>query len=496
MSFSTFVGRREELKLLDRLWSSQRSTLVIVYGRRRIGKTRLLTHWLEEHEDDALYWMAEPTSKLDQLRSFSQALINFADPETPASPDFTYDSWEHALRQASLLARERRVALFIDEITYIIDVDPDIVGTLQKAWDQWLSKSNVMMALCGSQMGLMQKHLLRYDAPLYGRATATVKLPPLPFSATREFFPNYSAEERVQIYGIWGGIPAYWERLDLNVSIMENLQYQLSTSNTWMLDESRLLLQDFVSDPYNYVGIMRAIADGKHSLGEIADRIGISGSPTSMYLSILRDTGFVVRRVPVTKRGTESRMGRYYVTDPYLRFYYRFLAAYHSKLALGKQSQMLDNIEENLPQFIEDNTWQELCHQWVLLAGDRGVLPFSVEEVGSEWKRSYTIDIVGLNREKRSLVLGSCDWANTPDPEAAVNDLIRRTPRILPDDGEWSVHYLLCSAHNGWSAKEKEAAVTLTENQRKRKKNWHPTGVQFLTLEDIDNDLDAWSMSD
>ena len=134
--------------------------------------------------------MAEPTSALDQLRSFSQALVSFADPDTPASPDFTYDTWEHALRQVSLLAKEKRIAVLIDEVTYIMDVNPNIVGALQKAWDHWLSKSNLMLALCGSQMGLMQRHLLDYQAPLYGRATAQLKLLPLPFGATGRFFPK------------------------------------------------------------------------------------------------------------------------------------------------------------------------------------------------------------------------------------------------------------------------------------------------------------------
>lgn len=158
MFASDFIGRGEELKLLDNLGNAPKASLLILYGRRRVGKTRLLTHWLQRYGANALYWVAEPTSAFDQLRSFSQAINNFATPDAPAPPHFTYGSWEHALRQAAQLTNaQRRLALFIDEVTYLMDVNPAIVGTFQKAWDMWLSKSNIFLALSGSHMGLMQQ---------------------------------------------------------------------------------------------------------------------------------------------------------------------------------------------------------------------------------------------------------------------------------------------------------------------------------------------------
>ncbi|MEM7798974.1 MAG: ATP-binding protein, partial [Chloroflexota bacterium] len=200
MGISEFRGRKAELKLLDELWSMPRSTLLILYGRRRVGKTRLLTHWSNNHSADSMYWVAEPTSAYDQLRSFSQALYNFSHPDTPAPLEFTYATWEQAFQQVARISQERRLALFIDEVTYLIDVDPKIVGVLQKVWDHHLSSANLFMALSGSQMGLMQKQMLSYEAPLYGRATAQVKLPPLPFDVTPEFFPQYGSKERIAIY--------------------------------------------------------------------------------------------------------------------------------------------------------------------------------------------------------------------------------------------------------------------------------------------------------
>jgi AAA+ ATPase superfamily predicted ATPase len=450
---------------------------------------------MKRHGENGFYWMAEATSAFDQLRSFSQAIANFIDPETSAPLDFTYANWEQALRQVALLSRERRIAVFIDEVTYLMAVNPAFVPTLQKAWDQWLSDANVVLALSGSQMSLMQKQLLSYDAPLYGRATIQMNLPPLPFSVSRRYFPDYTIAERVAVYSIWGGVPAYWERIDPSLSPVENLRVQLEPSNAWLLDEPRLLLQDFITDLYNYVGIMRAMAQGEETLSGISERSGLSGGPASKYLSILRGTGFVERRVPVTERSNDSRRGRYFVTDPYLRFFYRFLAAYQSKLAMGQQRQMMESIERSLPGFIESNTWQELCREWLIRASDQGEIPVPVEHVGSEWKRTFTIDVVGISEAERSLVLGCCLWQDEPADVEPLADLVRRTSSLLAAGEEnWRVYYI-GFASSGWSEaamREAEALVSAEKTGRGRRK-WHAQGIRFVDLNALDKDLTEWT---
>lgn len=460
-----------------------------------MGKTRLLTRWMQQGQNNSLYWVAEPASALTQLRSFSRSLMSFIDPETPVPADFTFANWEQALRQIALHAQERRLAIFIDEVTYLIDVNPDFVGILQKAWDQWLSNTNVMLGLCGSQMGLMQKHLLDFDAPLYGRATTTMKLPPLPFGTTKDYFPAYDAHERAMVYAMWGGVPAYWERLDPEKSVLENLRLNILPTHAWMVDESRILLQDFITDLHNYVGILRAMADDQQALGEISNRTGLSGSKASFYLSVLRDTGFVERRVPITQRGTDSRRGRYFVTDPYLRFFYRFLSANQSKLALGQWQQVMHLIEEKMPTFIEANTWQELCREWLLIAGAHDGIPVPVEEVGSEWARNYIIDVVGISEAERCLILGNCAWNGKPMDAGDIADLVEKTPHALPRKGKWTVYYVLFSA-GGWTAEAREVAKKIIgESDTSRgKKKWQPAGIRLLDLKEIDEDLTRWSV--
>jgi uncharacterized protein len=244
--FKDFKGRFRELALLDELWAASEATLLILYGRRRVGKTRLITQWLQQSRERALYWVAEPSSATDQLRSFSQAIYNFANPQAPAPPEFSYATWQQAWQQVANLAQTERLALFIDEFTYVLAVDPGVAGLLQNMWDQALKQSNLFLTLCGSHLGMMHRHMLAYQAPLYGRATRQLFLQPIPFGYTRDFFPGYQPDERVAIYAIFGGIPAYWERINPQQSISDNIRRQLLTPNNLMQAEPRLLLQDFV----------------------------------------------------------------------------------------------------------------------------------------------------------------------------------------------------------------------------------------------------------
>jgi uncharacterized protein len=488
-----FVGRKVELDLLDSLWTSGRSSLVILYGRRRVGKTRLLTHWLRNQKPNSgFYWMAEATSPHDQLRSFTQTFAAFEDPELDIHKDLTFPTWEHSFRQIAKLAQEQRVAVLIDEVTYIMEIVPEFVSSLQKAWDQWLKNSQVMLVLSGSDLGLIEKGLLSYKAPLYGREAARMQLTPLPFSATKLFFPQYDAVERTKIYSMWGGIPAYWERLNSpDESVMENLKQQLRLSNNWLVEEARILLRDFITDTHNFVGILRAVSEGYEVFSEISERAGISSGHTSRYLSILRETGFVERTTPVSdKNPDKSRKGRYVVTDPYLRFYYRYLSMSQSKVAMGRTNELVEAIEDDLPDFIR-KTWIELCQHWVALAASHGKLPVAVDEIGREWKSSDYIDVYGLAEKERTLVLGHCFWEEEAvDPQSLLDWIVKSDVISMLPKGKWSV-YLAGFSSSGWTGKETEA---LLKEARRLTRKWDVVDLLLMDLEEVDEDLFNWTI--
>ncbi|MCZ7668746.1 MAG: DUF234 domain-containing protein [Chloroflexi bacterium] len=203
------------------------------------------------------------------------------------------------------------------------------------------------------------------------------------------------------------------------------------------------------------------------------------------------------RRVPMTERSTDSRRGRYFVTDPYLRFYYRFLAAYQSKLAMGQQQQMLVTIDEHLPEFIQANTWQELCQEWLLLASAQDEIPAPIEEVGSEWKRSFTIDVVGISEADRSLVLGCCLWNTEPLNLEPMHELVKRTSAIIPKGEEdWQIYFVGFAA-GGWTetAVAEANAVIVDDKVGRARRKWQATGIRLVDLDTIDEDLERWSDS-
>ena len=485
-----FVGRITELNLLDELWARDKATLLILYGRRRVGKTRLLTYWVQQADRRALYWVAEPSSALDQLRSFSQAIYNFANPTLPAPPEFAFASWEQAWQQVAVLAKTERLALFVDEFTYLLEVDPSIAGKLQNLWDHLLSSTNLDLVLCGSHLGMMQRHLLAYQAPLYGRATAQLRLQPLPFGITSSYFPDYDADERVAIYAIWGGIPAYWERLNATQSISDNIRRELLTPNNLMQAEPRLLLQDFLSEPHNYVGVLRAIANNARTQKEIATFTGLAQGHISQYLSILQDAGFVERRVPVTQ-SERSRQGRYHIIDPYLRFYYRFLINRQAQLALGIQDQALEEIKRHLRDFIGAYTWEELCREWVLRASAKGELPVSVDQVGSVWTQTAQVDVVGINAMEKTLVLGECKWGPQLIGRNVLVDLVNKSAEIVPKQGQWRILYV-GFARAGWSEPAHQYAQELKRTQPAGS-NWRCVDMQLVDLKQVDTDLVRWT---
>ena len=488
-SSPVFVGRFAQLNLLDQLWASSRAELLILSGRRRVGKTRLLIHWAAGSGANALYWVAEPTSAFDQLRSFSQALYNFENPSDPAPQDFSYANWRQAFGQAARLTETRRLALAIDEFTYLLATEPGIAGILQNLWDQRLCQADLFLTISGSHIGMMERQVISYQAPLYGRASALLRLNPLPFSATRQFFPRYRPDERVAIYAMLGGIPAYWEQFDQAFSLDKNIRRQFLTPTRLLQDEPLLLLQDFLTDPHNYLAILRAIAHGARTPKEMAGFTGLDAHHIPAYVSKLVDTGFVERKMPVTAPDS-LRLGRHHITDPFLRFYFRFLAQRQAQLAQGIQDQALAEIKKHLIDFIGTYTWEELCREWILQAGVRGQLPFLPDQVGSTWTRTAQVDVVGVNFMEKTLILGECQWSAAAVERPVLSGLVEKAAQVVPAQGNWRV-YFLGFARCGWNSAARDYSAEI-ERSPLQGGNWRSVGMRLLDLQQVDDDLSAW----
>ena len=489
MNESPFIGRKRELALIRSEWQSDEARMLILYGRRRIGKTRLLTHWINTDFPRALYWVAEPTSPVEQLRSFSQALFGF-ETNSPVPDSFSYASWKQAFEQVARMAEHKRFALILDEFTYLIALEKGLSGILQNAWDHGLKNTNLFLVISGSHLGMMEREVLSYQAPLYGRATTRLLLQPLPFKATQGMFPKFRTDERVALYAIFGGVPAYWEQFDPSESLDRNIKEHLLSGAYLSEDEPRLLLQDFVSEIHNYVAILRAIANGYRTPRDMARAAGLNERHISMYIKNLLQTGFVERRIPVTARGA-TRQRRHYILDPYLRFYYRFLSQRQAQLALGVRDQALAEIKKHLVDFIGTHTWEELSREWLLRASGKEIIPFLPDQVGNIWNKEAQIDVAGVNFMDKTLILGECKWNRRSMGVDVLKVLIEKTEKVLPREGDWQVYYLGFS-RLGW----KQSALDFVRDfsaQRIRGKRWQAAGILLRNLSEVDQELADWT---
>lgn len=475
-----FIGRTAEIKELNKLYRRQGAQFLILYGRRRIGKTSLIQQWISTTLDETeyLYWMATQTSTTNQLRSFSQALARHLNPEAPITQAFTYDSWEMAFAQVAQYAASRRFVLILDEFTYVMQANTETPSILQKVWDHQLKTTNLFLILTGSLAGIIERNILDYNAPLYGRATSRLKLHPLPFGTLSQFFPNMTPEQRVAVYAIAGGIPAYLELFDDQLNLLNNLQEHFITPTNLMLNDAVFLLREQVEEPRNYMAILEAIAASNHKLADIATMAGLDKSQSNKYLSVLSELGYVERLVPATVRHPErSRQGRYVITDAYLRFYFRFLRPYLGDIERGRLNRVLNLLRDHLTDFIGTHTFEEICREWLNIKSDLDELPYSIDRVGSHWSKTAQVDVIGINWRTKQLLLGECKWGRTPVDHKVIDGLVNKTAKVLPSKDPWDVSYILFT----------RGPLTETARQRAQASN-----VLLLNINQLEEDMIRW----
>lgn len=487
----SFVGRSRELQLLDELYASDKAEFLILYGRRRVGKTTLMREWLASRGISAVAFVATQDTKESHLRQFSQAVYARAFPGRPVSPSFTFADWDQAWDQLAALAQKERLVVFIDEFTYMMASDPSIASNLQRGWDAQLENANIFLCISGSHLGMMVKGVLSAQAPLFGRSTAKMQLQPLPFGVTSSYFPQYTAVDRVALYAVFGGVPHYWRMIDQRRSVSDNIKRLLLSQAAMLRDEPRLLLSDYISDTRNYVAILAAIAGGAHTPKEIEAISGIQNVHLSQYLANLSDTGFIRKDVPVTA-APNARSGRHVITDPFIRFYYRFIHARQTQYEMGEADQALQELQRHMPDYIGAYTWEELCREWTLRAGSRGFLPLSPDYVGSDWGKAYQVDVVGINSMKKRLILGECKWLRERGKVEPLKLLVeQKAPKVIPAAGQWQVYFVGFS-REGWNEHAVAYAQQIEANPPAGE-NWVSTGLRLIDLARVDADLQAWA---
>jgi AAA+ ATPase superfamily predicted ATPase len=420
-----FTGRNTELQKLNEMYASNRFECAIIYGRRRVGKTTLIKEFAKGKR--AVYFLAREADGGVNLGGFSNDVYAVAAPELKGNAFFS--DWEKAFDYIYQISKDRRMVLAIDEYPYLANGCRSISSILQAHIDNDFKDSRLFLILCGSSMSFMEKQVLAYKSPLYGRRTAQFKILPFSFFAALPFLKGFAKEETALLYGITDGIPEYLIKINPQKSLRENIIDLFLTPSGHLYEEPENLLKQELREPSAYNGMIEAIADGASRLNEIAAKCGMESNKCAKYMKSLISLGIVKKELPVTE--TVSKKSIYLLEDMMFRFWYRFVFPNMSGIVSGLGTAIFDgDIAEQLPAYM-GLVFEEICKQYIFEEAKRGATPFLVGNVGRWWgnnpnaRRQEEIDI--LTFRKDNALFCECKWTAAPVDSDVLETLKARS---------------------------------------------------------------------
>jgi AAA+ ATPase superfamily predicted ATPase len=407
-----FLNRVDELAQLRARADGGDAELLVVYGRRRIGKTELLTHLTAGIR--SLYVEATDSVAADQLRDIGAELARVSGDELLATQPLL--SWSAALAAIGRFVGEQRTLVVLDEFQLLAARSPELETALSRWWRTTGRRLPIVLVLAGSELSFFEDEVLA--GQLYGRRTGQLRLEPFTARDAGLFQPKYSAEDRIRTYAVCGGVPYYLDRFRDTRTLATNLLEEVFQRSGLLHDEAELMLRQSIPAPANHIAVLRSIAQGHNRNNQISQRTGLAPAHVTKLLDVLERLGLVQRLRPITA-SPKARRTTYAISDPFLRFHYRFVEPARSQLRTTSlaTAYVQDTVLPQLDAFTS-RTWEEVCQQHVL-ANVPGVTA-----VGRWWGPVPTgegrrteereIDVVGVDGNRSVVVLGTCKWTNRP----------------------------------------------------------------------------------
>lgn len=420
-----FIGREQELKFLNESYNSNHAEMVVVYGRRRVGKTELITKFCEDKHN--IFYASKECSDGVQLQSFSKAIVSYAPEQFKFVNNFR--DWEQAFSALTDIKTGKKLVVVIDEFPYMVRNNKSIPSILQNLWDHMLKNTNIMLVLSGSSMSFIEDEILGYKNPLYGRTTGIYKLEPLPYTDAIKFFPNYSDEDKVIAYSILGGIPHYLQQFDPQKTVEENIKNTILRRGSILYNEVEFLLHEELREPSTYNTVIEAVALGNTEYNAILSKTLIEQRTLSVYIKNLTNLGILKKEKPSLSKPKENvgqNKGIYILTDNFFRFWYAFCYPNISLLEKG-------SVELAWKMFIKDNlhnfaskAFENIAIEYLYIINERGRLQSVFTEFGRWWGKvtktdgngkkittSEEIDVLG-KAPNNIYILGECKFTNAP----------------------------------------------------------------------------------
>jgi len=449
-----FVDRVDELEYLERLWREKSFALVIIYGRRRIGKTRLLLEFSKGRK--TIYYLAVEATYEHLSREFSDIVEKTFG--LPIGGDII-----SVLRAIPKIADDKGLVV-LDEFQYLVDANPRFVSELQRLVDEYLARTKMMLILCGSAVSFFERKLLGYKSPIFGRRKAAMKIKPLRFVHIKEFFPKYTLKELIYVYGIVGGTPAYLEKLDSNRSILENIR-DIITPGHYLYDEALNLLRQEVREPKTYFSILAAITEGYVRPGEIASFSKVDPRTITKYIDMLEDLDILTRVRPL---GFKKPVIVEF-SDNYFRFWFTYIYKLRTTLELGLIEEALEYVTETLDQYTS-KIFERIIIELLPHLYRSKILKTKPIQFGRWWHKDIEIDLV-IREPGKSTTFVETKWKDLTHSEAL---------RILDELQKKSTKTGLQSPQNFYML----VARKITDKETPIVEN-HRIIIDLRTLEDI-----------
>ena len=394
-----FINRKKELNILNSEYKNDKFSFSVIYGRRRAGKTTLIKEYIKDK--DSIYFLVTLENLNLVLKRLQEQIAQYFDDDF--LKEIELKDIKHLFAYISKQSFSKKLIIIIDEFQYLSKLDSSIVSQFQYIVDELLKDKNIHLILCGSIISMMYEQTLSYASPLYGRRTSQIKLEAIEFKYIKEFFPNKTNIELIELFSILYGVPKYLEMFKDKDNIFEAIEYNILDSNSYLYNEPQFILQNEVNEPITYFSILEIIAWGEHKIGNIASRLNKNVQNITSFISKLIELDIIYKDIPITEKNPlKSKKGLYFIKDNFFRFWFRYILPYKSQLEIGNTSYVLNIIKDDFPNFVS-KTYEDLAIEHILNNYD-------VIKCGRWWDKSNEIDAIGVAKDY--LMIAECKYSN------------------------------------------------------------------------------------
>ena len=454
-----FVDREQEMATLQSEYGRDGSALVVLYGRRRVGKTTLISEFIKNKK--ALFFLASEESESQNRLAFQEKAADFLNSDLLKNVEVK--SWDVLFRAIMDTHFDSKPVIVLDEFQYLGRSNPAFPSVFQRIWEEILKDRQVMVILCGSLISMMQSQTLAYDSPLYGRRSAQIRLKQIPFAYYHEFFPEKSRKELIEMYAVTGGVPKYIELFSQSTDIYSAIEKCVLNRSGYLYDEPHFLLQQEVSEVGSYFSIIKAIAAGNTKLSAIAGVLEVKSTSLTKYLKTLTDLDILEREVPVTEVSPEkSKKGLYKIKDNYLRFWFAFVYPNMSFIESGHGRIVMDKIRKSLVRNHIAFVYEDVCRERMWEMNAEGAWPFYFSKLGRYWDSKEEIDIAAIDPDGKNLILGECKYWQEPVGVSVLRELESKAKTVAWEKEKRKTWFVLFSV-NGFTEELRAEAAARTD---------------------------------